>query len=137
VTEIAAQFHGPDMPASGVPARVGFRGEFLRVLRVLRDDGVAIDIPASALAVGVTGVNEDTLQLSWEEEGQTRVVAVVDPAAHRALVKHAPSSLAKPLAGGHFAENYHRRKWNVFVGILAGLVLIGVLVWWQSEAVTQ
>jgi predicted Zn-dependent protease len=134
VTEIAALFHGPDLPASGVPARVGFRGDYLRVTR---DDGVALDVPASALAVSVTGFNEDTLQLSWEDDGQTRAITVSDPGAHRALVAQAPAGLAKPLAGGHFAVNYHRRKWNVFVGILAGFALIVALVWWQSEAVTQ
>ncbi|MBC8027613.1 MAG: M48 family metallopeptidase [Steroidobacteraceae bacterium] len=104
---------------------------------MLRDDGVAVEIPTSALAVGVTGFNEDTLQLSWEQDGHTHAITVTDPAAHRALVKQAPASLAKPLAGGHSAVNYHRRKWNVFVGILVSVALIVGLVWWQSEAVTQ
>ena len=100
-------------------------------------DGVALAVPASGLTVGVTGFNEDTLQLSWEHDGRVHAVTVSEPAAHRDLMAHAPDSLSKQLVGGHSAMHYHRRKWNVFVGILAGLALLVGVVWWQSEAVTQ
>ena len=131
---VAALEHGPDLPASGAPAQIAFDGD---ELKVYRGDGVTLAIPASALTVGVTGFNEDTLQLSWEHDGQIRAVTVSEPAAHRDLRAHAPASLTRQLVGGHSAIRYHRRKWNIFVGILAGAVLLVGLGWWQSEAVTQ
>jgi Zn-dependent protease with chaperone function len=131
---VAALLHGPDLPASGAPGRIAFEGD---VLRVIRDDGDTLAIPAATLDVGVTGFNEDTLQLSWEQEGRIHAVTVADPAAHRELMAHAPPGLTRKLAGGHSAIHYHRRKWNLFVGILGSLALLVGLVWWQSEAVTQ
>jgi predicted Zn-dependent protease len=134
VNPVAALVHGPHLPATGVAAQIAFRDDDLRVIR---SDGVAVAVPASALTVGVTGFNEDTLQLSWEDAGQIHAVTVAEPAAHRDLMAHAPASLSRQLVGGHSAIRYHRRKWNIFVGILAGLALLVGLVWWQSEAVTQ
>jgi Zn-dependent protease with chaperone function len=131
---VAALVHGPDLPASGAGARIAFEGESLRVIH---DDGATLAVPASALTVGVTGFNEDTLQLSWELDGQVHAVTVSEPAAHRELMTHAPASLAQHLVGGHSAIHYHRRKWNVFIGILGGVALLVGLLWWQSEAVTQ
>jgi predicted Zn-dependent protease len=134
LNRVAALVHGPDLPASGAQAEIAFDGD---VLRVNRGDGVSFAVPASALNVGVTGFNEDTLQLSWEQDGQIHAVTVSEPEAHRELMAHAPASLARQLVGGHSAIRYHRRKWNIFVGILAAVALLVGLVWWQSEAVTQ
>lgn len=133
MTEVTGLLHGPDLPASGVAARLQFRGEFLRVTR---PDGTVEDVLADALTVGVTGFNEDTLQLSWERAGDTHAVTVSDPASHHALVASAPPGFAGKLKSGHSTVNYHRRKWNTLVGILAGLVLLVVIAWWQSEAIT-
>jgi predicted Zn-dependent protease len=44
--------------------------------------------------------------------------------------------MARRLKGGHSAVNYHRRKWNTVLGILAGLAVLLVVAWWQSEAIT-
>jgi beta-barrel assembly-enhancing protease len=131
---VTALVHGRDLPASGAAARIAFEGD---VLRVIRDDGVTLGVPAATVSVGVTGFNEDTLQLSWEQEGGTHAVTVADPAAQRELMAHAPPVLTRQLRGGHSAMRYHRRKWNLFVGILGGLALLVGLAWWQSEAVTQ
>ncbi len=131
--EVAALLHGPDLPASGVPTRVQFRGEYLRITR---SDGTVEDVLADQLAVSVTGFNEDTLQLAWERGGDTHAVTVADPQAHRALLQTAPESMARRLKGGHSTVNYHRRKWNTVVGAVAGLALLVVIAWWQSDAIT-
>ena len=131
---VTALEHGPDLPPSGAPARIAFDGD---VLRVIRSDGATLAIPAAALEVGVTGFDEDTLQLSWEHDSRIRAVTVSEPAAHRELMAHAPPGLARQLVGGHSAIRYHRHKWNVFLGILGGVALLVGLAWWQSEAVTQ
>jgi predicted Zn-dependent protease len=133
VIEVAGLLHGPGLPASGVPTRVQFRGEYLRITR---GDGTVEDVLADQLVVSVTGFNEDTLQLSWERAGETHAVTVADPAAHRALLQTAPETMARRLKGGHSAVNYHRRKWNTVLGILAGLAVLLVVAWWQSEAIT-
>ncbi len=131
--EVTGLLHGPDLPASGVPTRLQFRGEYLRVTRA---DGVGEDVMADSLDVSVTGFNEDTLQLSWERGGQTHAVTLSDPEATRALVASAPAGFAPRLARGHSTMHYHRRKWNVVIGVLAGLALLVVIGWWQSEAIT-
>jgi predicted Zn-dependent protease len=133
VIEVAGLLHGPALPAAGAPTRVHFRGEYLRVTRV---DGTVEDVLADSLTVGVTGFNEDTLQLTWERGGDTHAVTVSDPAAHRALLQTAPDNVAKRLKGGHSTMHYHRRKWNTVIGVLAGLALMVLLAWWQSEAIT-
>ncbi len=133
MTEVPGLSHGPGLPASGVPARLQFRGEFLRVTRA---DGTVEDVLADALAVGVTGFNEDTLQLSWDRGGETHAVTVSDPAAHRSLLQSAPAGFAARLESGHSTVRYHRRKWHAVVGVLAGVVLLVVAAWWQSEAIT-
>jgi Zn-dependent protease with chaperone function len=131
VSEVAAQLHGPELRGTGVTARIAFHGDYLRVTR---DDGVVRDVPASALSVGVTGFNEDLLQLTWEQDGHTHALTIANSAL---LLAQAPDVIARKLGGGHSTMRYHRRKWNVFVGFLAGLALLVGLVWWQSEAVTQ
>jgi Zn-dependent protease with chaperone function len=103
---------------------------------VIRADGVVEDLMSDALSVGVTGFNEDTLQLSWEKNGFTHAVTVADPAAHRALLATAPAGFAARLERGHSTVHYHRRKWNAVLGVLAGLVLLVIIGWWQSERIT-
>ncbi len=134
MSEVPALLHGPELPAAGVPARVHFHGDYLRVARV---DGTAEDIPADSLTVDITGFNEDTLQLSWERQCQPHAVTVAEPATIRALLAQAPATIARTLARGHSKMRYHRRKWNTVVGILAGLVLLVAIGWWQSEAITM
>lgn len=126
--------HGPDLPAKGVPARLQFHGEHLRVTRT---DGTGEDVPAENLIAGVTGFNEDTLQLSWQRDGHTHAVTIADRAAQRALLAGAPAAVAQRLQLGHAQIGYHRRKWNVVIGIVAGFALLVLVGWWQSEAVTM
>jgi predicted Zn-dependent protease len=134
VNEVAALLHGPTLPPSGVPARVHFHGDYLRVTR---ETGSAEDISAEAIEVDVTGFNEDTLQLSWDQQGDRRAVTVSDAAMIRMLKAQAPESVSRRLKGGHSRMNYHRHKWNVVVGVLASLVLLAGIAWWQSEAITM
>jgi Zn-dependent protease with chaperone function len=134
VSDVPALLHGPELPPSGVPARVHFHGDYLRVAR---HSGPAEDVAADTLQVDVTGFNEDVLQLSWERVGIAHAVTVSDAAAIRALLEQAPASVAHRLKGGHFRMRYHRHKWNVVVGVLASLVLLAGIAWWQSEAITM
>lgn len=131
--EVTGLLHGPGLPVSGVPARLQFRGDFLRVTRA---DGAAEDVMADSIEVSVTGFNEDTLQLSWQRGGHTQAVTLSDPVATRALVQGAPPGFAPKLTRGHSTMHYHRRKWNAVVGVLAGLAMLLVIAWWQSEAIT-
>lgn len=134
MSEISGLLHGPDLPPSGITTRLQFLGDQLRVTRA---DGGIEQVAADSLDVDVTGFNEDTLQLSWERNGYRHAVTVSDPAAHRALLASAPVSMARRLKGGHSTMHYHRRKWNVVIGVLAGLALLVLLAWWQSQAITQ
>jgi predicted Zn-dependent protease len=133
VTEVAGLLHGPELPASGSPARVQFRGDYLRVSRA---DGSAEDVATDSLKVSVTGFNEDILQIAWDKGGQLHAVTLADPAAQLALLESAPAGFAPTLRRGHATVHYHRRKWNVLVGIVASLVLLVGVAWWQSEAIT-
>jgi beta-barrel assembly-enhancing protease len=133
VTEVTALLHGPDLPAAGVATRLQFRGEHLRVTRA---DGSLEDVMTQELTVGITGFNEDTLQLSWEKDGFTHAVTVTDPAAQGALLETAPAGFADQLRRGHSTVHYHRRKWNVLIGAVAALALLMVIGWWQSERIT-
>jgi Zn-dependent protease with chaperone function len=133
VSEVDATLHRPDLPPAGGPARLRFHGDYLRVTR----DGHAEDVPVEQLEVGITGFNEDTLQLSWQRHEQTHAVTVSDRAAIRALLEDAPASVAGRLKRGHSKMQYHRHKWNTVVGVLAGLVLLVGIGWWQSEAITR
>jgi predicted Zn-dependent protease len=133
VSEFAGLVHGPDLPPSGVPAKVAFHGEHLRVVLAT---GATEDVPASALTVGVTGFNEDTLQLSWHRDGQIHAVTVSDPAAHRGLLASAPAGFDTHLKRGHSTMHWHRRKWNTVLGVVAGFALLVLVGWWQSEAIT-
>jgi beta-barrel assembly-enhancing protease len=132
VSEVTGLLHGPELPAAGVPTRLHFRGDYLRVFR---PDGSAEDVAAETLKVSVTGFNEDTLQLAWERGG-IHAVTVADPAAQRLLLESAPPGVVKRLRKGHSAVHYHRRKWNVVLGILAAAALLLGVGWWQSERIT-
>lgn len=133
MSEVTGLLHGPELPAAGVPSRVHFRGDYLRVVR---PDGGVEDVAAESLKVSVTGFNEDTLQLAWEQGGQVHAVTVADPAAQRALLDSAPAGVAQTLKKGHSAVHYHRRKWNVVIGVVVGVALLLGVAWWQSERIT-
>ena len=132
MNDIEALLHGPELPPSGVPARLQFRGDYLRVAR----DGNAEDLAAESVTVGVTGFNEDTLQLTWERGNQVHALTLSDRAAIGRLLEQAPPAFAKRLKCGHAKMSYHRRKWKTLVGVLATLSLLAGLAWWQSEAIT-
>ena len=134
MTEIEGLLHGPHFPVAGVPARLAFHGEYLRVTV---DGGAFEDVPAESLDVSVTGFNEDTLQLAWDAHGHTHAVTIADSAAQRTLLDSAPASVAGRLARGHSTVHWHRRKWQVVMGVLASLMLLALVAWWQSEAITM
>ena len=132
MSEITGILHGPQLPDAGVPVRVQFLGDLLRI------EGPRVeDVMAESLEVSVTGFNDDTLLLAWRNEDATHAVTIADAAAQRALVASAPESIARKLRGGRNAVRYHRGKWNVLLGALAACVLLIILVWWQSEAITE
>lgn len=133
MSEVEGLLHGPDLPAAGVPARLSFRDGALHVTRA---DGAEERVPAADLSVSVTGFNESTLQLDWQREGQTHAVTVSDPRAHEVLLAHAPAELLTHLRRGHSTMHWHRRKWNTVIGVLAGIALLILVAWWQSEAIT-
>jgi predicted Zn-dependent protease len=133
VSEVAGLLHGPELPAAGVAARLQFRDD---ALHVVRDDGASDVVPAELLGVSVTGFNESTLQLEWQRDGHIHAVTVSDPAAHRVLLEQAPAALVGHLRRGHSTMHWHRRKWNVLLGIVASLALLALVAWWQSEAIT-
>ena len=130
---VAGLLHGPGFPVAGVPARLQFVGQHLRVSL---DGGAFEDVPAESLEASVTGFNEDTLQIAWEHAGHTHAVTIADAQAQRALLANAPPGVAKKLGRGHATVNWHRRKWNTVLGVLAGLVVLVLVGWWQSEAIT-
>ncbi len=134
MSEVDGLLHGPDLSAMGVPARLQFHGGLLRVSRA---DGAVEDVVADLLVADVTGFNEDTLQLSWQRDGHTHAVTIADRAAQGALLAEAPTAVAQRLQRGHAQIGYHRRKWNVVVGIVAGFALLVLVAWWRSEAITM
>jgi len=134
VSEVAGLLHGPNFPVAGVPARLAFHGEHLRVTL---EGGAFEDVPAESLEVTVTGFDDDTLQLAWGTHGHTHAVTIADSGAQRVLLDHAPASIAKQLARGHSTVHWHRRKWKVVIGVLASLALLALVAWWQSEAITM
>jgi predicted Zn-dependent protease len=134
VSDVPALLHGPELPPAGVPARAHFHGDYLRVTR---ESGAAEDVAAESLQVDVTGFNEDVLQLSWDRAGVAHAVTVSDRTSVRSLLEQAPASVSRRLRGGHSRMRYHHHKWNVVMGILASLVLLAGIAWWQSEAITM
>jgi len=133
MSEVAGLLHGPGFPVAGVPARLQFIDQHLRVSL---DGGAFEDVPVESLSASVTGFNEDTLQLSWEHGGHSHAVTIAGAQAQRTLLDSAPASVAKELGRGHAMVHWHRRKWNVVLGVLAGLALLLLVGWWQSEAIT-
>ena len=134
MNEISGLLHGPHFPVAGVPARLQFVGEHLRVSL---EGGAFEDVPVESLTASVTGFNEDTLQISWEHGTHTHAVTIADAQAQRALLAGAPASVAKKLGRGHATVNWHRRKWNTVLGVLASLAVLVLVAWWQSEAITM
>ena len=131
MSEITGILHSPRLPAAGMPVRLRFLGEHLRV------EGTDIqDVLAVSLEVSVIGFHDDTLQLAWQKDDGTHAVTVTDPESQRRLVADAPPSIARKLGGSRADIRFHRGKWAAVVGVLGALVLLVVLVWWQSERVT-
>ena len=133
MSEVPGLLHGPGFPVAGVPARLQFLDQHLRVSL---DGGAFEDVPVESLSVSITGFNEDTLQLSWEHGGHSHAVTIADRQAQRVLSDSAPASVAKKLGRGHATVRWHRHKWNTVLGVLAGLALLVLIGWWQSEAIT-
>jgi beta-barrel assembly-enhancing protease len=131
LSEIAGILHSPRLPAEGVPVRLQFLGELLRI-----EGAGTQDVLADALEVSVIGFHDDTLQLSWQKDDGTHAVTVNDAASQKRLVASAPPSIGRKLGGSRADIRFHRGKWATVVGILAALLLAVVLVWWQSERVT-
>ena len=131
VSEITGTLHSPQLPEAGVPVRLQFLGDLLRI-----EGAGTQDVMADTLEVSVIGFNDDTLQLAWQEGDGTHAVTIADAVSQRALVASAPASIARKLRGGRGDIRFHRGKWNVVIGALVTCVLLVVLVWWQSEAIT-
>jgi predicted Zn-dependent protease len=131
VSEIIGLLHAPALPESGVPVRLQFLGDLLRI------EGAATqDIQAELLEVSVIGFNDDTLQLAWQAGDGTHAVTITEKAAQRALVESAPPGIARKLRSGRANMRFHRGKWNAVIGALIACALLVVVVWWQSEAIT-
>lgn len=133
MNEVAGILHGPHLPTAGVAARLAFHGDYLRIWT---DGGSIEDVAVEDIEVGVTGFNDDTLQLSWRKLGELRAVTIEDRPAQQTLSAGAPDSLKPRLKRGHSAMRYHRGKWQAVVGVLAALVMLVGVAWWQSEAIT-
>jgi predicted Zn-dependent protease len=131
LSEITGTLHSPRLPAAGIPVRVKFLGDLLRI-----EGEVTQDVLADAIEVSVIGFHDDTLQLSWQKDDGTHAVTVSDAASQKRLIASAPPSIARKLGGSRADIRYHKGKWATVVGILASLLLFVVLVWWQSERVT-
>jgi Zn-dependent protease with chaperone function len=132
VSGIAGFLHAPRFPEAGVPVRLQFLGDLLRI-----EGAGTQDVLAERLEVSVTGFNDDTLQLAWQEADGTHAVTIPDTESQRALVANAPPGVVRRLRGGRADIRYHRGKWNLVIGSLVTLGLLVVLVWWQSEAITE
>jgi hypothetical protein len=132
VSEITGTLHSPQLSEAGVPARLQFLGDLLRI-----EGAGTQDVMADTLEVSVIGFNDDTLQLAWQEGDGTHAVTIADAVSQRALVASAPASLARKLRGGRGDIRFHRGKWNVVIGALVTCVLLVAPVWWQSEAITE
>jgi beta-barrel assembly-enhancing protease len=132
VSGIVGILHAPALPESGVPVRLQFLGDLLRI-----EGAETQDVLADRLEVSVTGFNDDTLQLAWQEGDDIHAVTIPDAESQRVLVANAPPGLVRKLRGRRADIRYHRGKWNTVIGALVTLALLVVLVWWQSEAITE
>lgn len=131
MSDIIGTLHGPHLPETGVPVRLQFLGDLLRI-----EGAGTQDVLADALDVSVIGFHDDTLQLAWQKDDGTHAVTVSDADSQRALVASAPKGIARKLDRGRNAVRYHRGKWNAVIGALVAFALLIVVVWWQSEAIT-
>jgi len=131
VSDITGILHAPHLPETGVPVRLQFLGDLLRI-----EGAGTQDVMAESLEISVTGFNDDTLLLAWQKPDGTHAVTISDAGSQRALVAGAPASIARKLRGGRADIRFHRGKWNTVIGALVTCVLLVVLVWWQSEAIT-
>ena len=130
---ILGLLHAPSLPESGVPVRLQFLGDDL-----LRVEGAGTrDVQVGRLEVSVIGFNDDTLQLAWQESDGTHAITIDDSRSQRALVESAPRGIARKLRGRRAAMRFHRGKWNAVIGTLVACALLVVVVWWQSEAITE
>lgn len=127
---VDATLYLPGRPA-GMPCRVGFAGESLVI-----DCGTVLHVPAQSLRVETGGFDDDALQLHGTHRGEALTVVVTGATAQSCLAQDAPASLAAALRRGRGRVRYHRRKWQVVVGMLAAAVLAVLLGWWQGEAIT-
>jgi len=132
VSGITGILHAPQLPEAGVPVRLQFHGDLLRI------EGAATqDVQANRLEVSVIGFNDDTLQLAWQENDGTHAITIDDARLQRALVESAPPGVARKLRVGRADMRYQRGKWNAVIGALVACALLVVVVWWQSEAITE
>jgi beta-barrel assembly-enhancing protease len=132
VSGITGILHAPLLPEAGVPVRLQFLGDLLRI-----EGAGTQDVQVERVDVSVIGFNDDTLQLAWQEGNGTHAITIADARSQRALVESAPSGIARKLRGGRADMRYHRGKWNTVIGALVACALLVVVVWWQSEAITE
>jgi len=132
VSEVQGILHAPQLPEAGVPVRLRFIGDLLRI-----EGAGTQDVYAEALEVSVIGFNDDTLQLAWQKEDGTHAVTISDRAAQRILAETAPPAALRKFRGGRANIRYHRGKWNMVIGTLAAVALLIVVAWWQSERITE
>jgi Zn-dependent protease with chaperone function len=132
VNGITGLLHTPHLPEAGVPVRLQFVGDLLRI-----EGAGTLDVLAERLEVSVIGFNDDTLQLAWQEADGTHAVTIPDAKSQRALAAKAPPGVVRRLRAGRANIRYHHGKWNAVIGTLVTLALLVVLVWWQSEAITE
>jgi predicted Zn-dependent protease len=130
LSDLPAILHVRGGPPVGVPCRVAFLGEVLRV-----ESERVRDVPAAEIEVSVGGFDDDAITLSWREQGEPCGVSVRDRAALAALVASAPPSIAKQIRGGHGDVRWHRGKWNFVIGTIATLLVAVIVAWWQSERI--
>ena len=121
---ITGILHAPQLPEAGVPVRLQFHGDLLRI------EGAATqDVQANRLEVSVIGFNDDTLQLAWQENDGTHAITIDDARLQRALVESAPPGVARKLRVGRADMRYQRGKWNAVIGALVACALLVVVVW--------
>jgi len=132
VNEVSGLLHAPQLPEGGVPVRLRFIGDLLRI-----EGAGTQDVYADALEVSVIGFNDDTLQLAWQKEDGTHAVTISDAAGQRALAESAPPAVVRRFRGGRSSIRYHRGKWNTIIGAIAAIVLLVGVAWWKSEEITE
>lgn len=131
MSDITGILHAPQLPEAGVPVRLQFLGDLLRI-----EGAGTQDVMAESLDVSVTGFNDDTLLISWQKPDGTHAVTVSDASSQRALADSAPPGVVRKFRSRRADIRFHRGKWNTVIGALVTCVLLVVLVWWQSEAIT-